>query len=47
LLDQSMEQDHRLEQLQRQVDALKGLTEDDMAVAERFNPGRLRRAGEK
>ena len=47
LLDHSMEQDHRLEQLQREIETLKARTEDDLAVAERFDPGRLRRAVEK
>src|SRR3989338_6157236 len=42
LLDHSMEQDHRLEQLQREIEALKARTGDDLAVAERFAPGRLR-----
>jgi serine O-acetyltransferase len=40
MLDHSMEQDHRLEQLQRELEALKGRTEDDLAVAERFDPRR-------
>src|SRR5471030_1489699 len=47
LLDHSMEQDHRLEQLQREIETLRGRTEDDRAVTERFDPGRLRQAGEK
>jgi len=47
MLDHSMEQDHRLEQLQRELDALKGRSEDDRAVAERFDPGRLRSAADK
>ena len=42
-----MEQDHRLEQLQREIEALKARTEDDLAVAERFDPGRLRRVVDK
>jgi hypothetical protein len=42
-----MEQDHRLEQLQHEIETLRGRTEDDRAVAERFDPGRLRRAAEK
>ena len=47
LLDHSMEQDRRLERLQHEIQALRGRTEDDRAVAERFDPGRLRQAGEK
>src|ERR1035437_5804282 len=47
LLDHSMEQDRRLEQLQHEIEALRGRTEDDRAVAERFDPGRLRQAAEK
>jgi serine O-acetyltransferase len=47
LLDHSMEQDRRLEQLQHEIEALRGRTEDDRAVTERFDPGRLRQAGEK
>jgi len=47
LLDHSMEQDHRLEQLQREVEALKGQSEDDRAMAARFNPGRLRQVVDK
>ena len=47
LLDHSMEQDHRLEQLQREVEALKGCRDDDLAVAERFDPRRSRVASEK
>src|ERR1017187_187458 len=47
LLDHSMEQDRRLEQLQHEIEALRGRTEDDRAVAERFDPARLRQAGDK
>jgi hypothetical protein len=47
LLDHSMEQDRRLEQLQHEIEALRGRTEDDRAVAERFDPDRLLQAGEK
>src|SRR5471030_471169 len=47
LLDHSMEQDHRLEQLQHEIEALRGRPDDDRAVTERFDPGRLRQAGEK
>jgi len=47
MLDHSLEQDHRLEQLQREIEALKGRREDDMAVAERFDPAGLRRVAEK
>src|SRR5487761_1964788 len=47
LLDHSMEQDHRLEQLQREIEALKQLTKDDLSVAERFEPGRMRRVADK
>jgi len=47
LLDHSMEQDHRLEQLQREVEALRGQNADDRAVADRFNPGRLRQVVDK
>ena len=47
LLDHSMEQDHRLEQLQREIEALKAQSKDDRAVAERFNPGRLRQVADK
>jgi serine O-acetyltransferase len=47
LLDHSMEQDHRLEQLQKEIEALKGRAEDDRAVTERFAPGRLRAAVDK
>ena len=45
LLDHSMEQDHRLEQLQREIEALKRRSEDELALAERFAPSRPRRAG--
>ena len=47
LLDHSLEQDHRLEQLQREIETLRAHTADDRAVAERFDPGRLRRAVDK
>jgi serine O-acetyltransferase len=47
MLDHSMEQDHRLEQLRREIEALKRRTEDDQVVTDRFNPGRLRRAADK
>jgi serine O-acetyltransferase len=47
LLDHSVEQDRRLEQLQREIEAVRGPTEDDRVVADRFSPGRLRRAVEK
>ena len=47
LLDHSMEQDHRLEQLQRDIEALRGGSEDDRALADRFSPGRLRAAADK
>ena len=47
LLDHSVEQDHRLEQLQREIEALKARTEDDRVVADRFSPDRLRRAVDK
>jgi serine O-acetyltransferase len=47
LLDHSMEQDRRLEQLQQELAALRGRTEDDRAVAERFDPGRLRKVVDK
>src|SRR3972149_5554840 len=47
LLDHSMEQDHRLEQLQREIEALKERTADDVAVAERFDPDGLRQAADK
>ena len=47
MLDHSLEQDHRLEQLQREIEALKGRREDDMAVADRFDPAGLRRVAEK
>jgi hypothetical protein len=42
-----MEQDRRLEQLQHEIEALRGRTDDDRAITERFDPGRLRQAGEK
>jgi serine O-acetyltransferase len=47
LLDHSVEQDRRLEQLQREIEALKGTTADDRVVADRFNPGRLRQVADK
>ena len=47
LLDHSMEQDHRLERLQREIDVLKGQSGDDRVVADRFSPGRLRQAADK
>jgi serine O-acetyltransferase len=47
LLDHSMEQDRRLEQLQREIEALAGRSADDRATAERFDPGRLRQTAEK
>jgi serine O-acetyltransferase len=47
LLDHSMEQDRRLEQLQREVGVLRERNEDERLVADRFNPGRLRQAGDK
>jgi serine O-acetyltransferase len=47
MLDHSMEQDHRLDLLQQEIEAMRGRHEDDRAVAERFDPGRLRQAGEK
>jgi serine O-acetyltransferase len=47
LLDHSVEQDHRMEQLQREIEALRGRTEDDRVVADRFSPGRLRSAADK
>ena len=47
LLDHSMEQDRRLERLQQEIQALKGQTDDDRAVAERFNPGRIRQVVDK
>ncbi|MBE0626572.1 MAG: serine O-acetyltransferase [Burkholderiales bacterium] len=47
LLDHSMEQDHRLEQLQREIDALTARTADDITVTERFDPGGLRQAADK
>ena len=47
LLDHSMEQDHRLEQLHNEIEALKRQTGDDRAVAERFDPGRVRQAADK
>jgi len=47
MLDHSMEQDRRMEEMQREIGMLKERTEDDRAVAERFNPGRLRQAGDK
>ena len=47
MLDHSLEQDHRLEQLQREIEALKTRREDDMAVADRFDPAGLRRVAEK
>jgi serine O-acetyltransferase len=47
LLDHSMEQDHRMEELQREIEALRARTDDDRVVAERFNPGRLRQAEDK
>ena len=47
MLDHSMEQDHRLDLLQREIEAMRGGHEDDRAVTERFDPGRLRQAGEK
>jgi serine O-acetyltransferase len=47
LLDHSMEQDHRLEQLQREVEALKARTEDDPTVADGFDPGRVSRQAEE
>ncbi len=46
LLDHSMEQDHRLARLQQEIEALRGQTADDPAVAERVDPRRLRQAGE-
>jgi hypothetical protein len=42
-----MEQDHRLEQLQREMEVLRVLNEDDRAVADRFSPGRLRQVADK
>jgi serine O-acetyltransferase len=47
LLDHSMEQDHRLEQLQREIEALKARTTDDIAVTERFDPAGLRQMVEE
>ena len=47
MLDHSMEQDHRLDLLQQEIEAMRGGHEDDRAVTERFDPGRLRQAGEK
>ena len=47
MLDHSLEQDHRLEQLQREIEALKTRREDDLAVADRFDPAGLRRVAEK
>ena len=47
MLDHSMEQDHRLEQLQREIEELKAGTRDDLAVAERFDPRRSRAAADK
>lgn len=47
LLDHSMEQDHRLEQLQREIGALKAQTEDDRIAVDRFNPGRERQGADK
>ncbi len=47
LLDHSLEQDHRLEALQRELEELKAHTRDDRAVAERFDPTPLRRAADK
>jgi serine O-acetyltransferase len=47
MLDHSMEQDRRLEHLQQEIEALRGPTEDDRVVAERFSPGRLRQDAEK
>ncbi|TSA18761.1 MAG: serine O-acetyltransferase [Betaproteobacteria bacterium] len=40
LLDHSMEQDHRLEQLQREIAALKARRDNDLAVVERFDSAR-------
>jgi serine O-acetyltransferase len=47
MLDHSMEQDQRMEELRREIRLLREGTEDDRVVAERFNPGRLRHAGDK
>jgi serine O-acetyltransferase len=47
LLDHSVEQDHRLEQLGREIEDLRGRTEDDRVLAERFSPDRPRRAADK
>ena len=47
LLDHSMEQDHRLEQLQREIGALKAQTEDDRIAVHRFSPGRERQGVDK
>ena len=47
LLDHSMEQDRRLEQLQQEVAVLRARTEDERAAAERFAPGLLRKVADK
>ncbi|MBE0615347.1 MAG: serine O-acetyltransferase [Burkholderiales bacterium] len=47
LLDHSMEQDHRLEQLQHEIETLRGRAADDVAVTERFDPGRPHQVAEK
>jgi serine O-acetyltransferase len=47
LLDHSMEQDQRLEQLQREIEALRVPTDDDRVVADRFSPDRPGRVADK
>ncbi len=47
LLDHSMEQDQRVEQLRHEIQALKAQTEDDRMAADRFNPNRAPQAAEK
>ena len=47
LLDHSVEMDRRVEELRKQLRDLKGAAEDDRAIAERFDPGRLRKVVDK
>ena len=47
LLDHSVEMDKRFEELQKQLQQLKGHVEDDQIVSERFDPGRLRKVVDK
>jgi len=47
LLDHSVEMDRQVAELQKQLQELKGHSEDDRVVAERFDPGRLRKVVDK